>query len=65
MHFLKQYLFDLFERYMGEFNPIVPKDFLLQHLAASFAETVKWWMTEDTKHSPEEVARFFMVMIGK
>lgn len=65
LHFLKQYLYDLFARYKEEFNPVVPKDFLLQHLAASFAEAVKWWMTEDTKHSPEEVAHFFMLMIGK
>ena len=65
LHYLKQYLYDLFERYQEEFNSMIPKDFLLQHLAASFAETVKWWMTEDTKHSPEEVARFYMVMLGK
>ena len=65
LYFLKQYLYDLFERYQEEFNSMIPKDFLLQHLAASFAETVKWWMTEDTKHSPEEVARFYMVMLGK
>lgn len=65
LYYLKQYLYDLFERYQEEFNPAVPKDFLLQHLAASFAEAVKWWMKEDTNHSPEEVAHFFMIMIGK
>ena len=65
LHFLKQYLYDLFDRYKEEFNPVVPKDFLLQHLSASFAEAVKWWMIEDTKHSPEDVAHFFMIMIGK
>ena len=65
LHFLKQYLYDLFTRYAEEFSPDVPKDFLLQHLAASFAETVKWWMKEDTKYSPEEVARFCMVVLGK
>lgn len=65
INFLKQYLFDLFRRYQDEFNHDVPKNFVLQHLAASFAEAVKWWMKEDTKHSPEEVARFYMVMIGK
>lgn len=63
--FLKQYLYDLFARYQDAFHPVVPKDFLLQHLAASFAEAVKWWMTEDTNHSPEDVAHFFMLMIGK
>ena len=65
LYFLKQYLYDLFARYLEEFNPIVPKDFLLHHLAASFAEAVKWWMMEDMKHDPEEVAHFFMIMIGK
>ena len=65
LHFLKQYLYDLFARYIEEFNPLVPKDFLLQHLAASFAESVKWWITEDTQHSPEDVAHFFMLVIGK
>lgn len=65
LHFLKEYLYDLFARYKEEFDPVVPKDFLLQHLAASFAEAVKWWMTEDTKYSPEDVAHFFMVMLGK
>ena len=65
LYFLKQYLYDLFDRYKEEFHPVIPKDFLLHHLVASFAEAVKWWMIEDTKHSPEEVAHFFMIMIGK
>ena len=64
LQYLKQYLYDLFERYHQEFDASVPKDFLLQHLSASFAEAVKWWMKEDTKHSPEEVASYFMAMIG-
>ena len=65
LHYLKQYLYDLFAKYIEEFDPLVPKDFLLQHLVASFAEAVKWWMKEDTKYSPEDVAHFFMVMVGK
>ena len=65
LQFLKQYLYDLFDRYKEEFNPAIPKDFLLHYLAASFAEVVKWWMIEDTKHSPEDIAYFFMIMIGK
>ena len=65
LYFLKQYLYELFSRYIEEFHPDVPKPFLLNYLASSFAETIKWWMIEDTKHSPEEVAHFFMLMIGK
>lgn len=63
--YLKQYLRELFSRYKTEFAPSVPEDFLLQHLSGSFAEAVKWWIMEDTRHSPEEVAAFYMTMIGK
>lgn len=65
MRFLKYYLRDLFCRYKDDFSSEIPEDFLLHHLAGSFAEAIKWWMTEDTKHSPEEVASFYMAIIGK
>lgn len=65
MSYLKKYLRELFGRYKGAFPSDVPEDFLLNHLAGSFGEAVKWWMTEDTSHSPEEVAAFYMTMIGR
>lgn len=63
MRFLKKYLRDLFEMYKKDFSSDIPEDFLFNHLAGSFSEAVKWWMTEDTKHSPEEVAGYYMKMI--
>lgn len=36
---------------------------MLHQLSASFAEAVKWWMMEDTKQSPEEVASYYISMI--
>lgn len=65
MRFLKSYLRDLFSRYINEFPSDIPEDFLLHHLSGSFAEAIKWWMTEDTKHSPEEIASYFMIAVGK
>ena len=65
MRFLKNYLRDLFSRYMNDFTSDIPEDFLLHHLSGSFAEVIKWWMMEDTKHSPEEIASYFMIAIGK
>jgi len=64
-HFLRLYLRDLFFRYRDIFPADIPEDFLLHHLTGSFAEAVKWWMAEDTKHTPEEVASFYMAMIGQ
>ena len=63
MRFLKTYLRELFGRYRENFSSEVPEDFLLHHLSGSFAEAVKWWLTEDAKHTPEEVAAYFMAMI--
>ena len=65
VHFLKDYLEELFIKYIDDFSSEIPRDFLLRHLSASFAETIKWWMEEDTRHSPEEVASYYMAMVGK
>ena len=65
MYYLKGYLRELFGRYLDEFDAQIPGDFLMHHLTGSFAEAVKWWMAEDTKHSPEEVAAYFMAAMGK
>jgi len=38
----------------------VPEDYLLNHLACDFAETVRWWMKNES-YTPEEVSGFFLV----
>jgi len=65
MGYLKKYLRELFARYQESFSSDIPEDFLLHYLSGSFAETVKWWMLEDTSHTPEEVAFYYMRMVGK
>ena len=63
MRFFREYLNVLFRKHLCEFRRDVPADYLLHHLTGSFAETVKWWMEEDTRHTPEEVAGYFMAVI--
>lgn len=63
MRYFKEYLHDLFERYMADFCVIVPDGYLLNHLVGSFAETVKWWITGTKAYTPEEVAGFYMAVI--
>ena len=62
MRYFKEYLTLLFSKYTDTFRKDIPKDFLLNQLVGSFAEAVKWWINEDTKHSNEEVAEFFIKM---
>lgn len=51
------------------YKPIAcPEDFLLHHAVTAFAETVRWWLCSEERHTaytPEEVAGFYLsVMPG-
>ena len=63
LRYYREYLNDLFSRYIDKFRLDVPADYMLNHLVASFAETTKWWMTTDNSYSPENIALFYMKMI--
>lgn len=62
MTYFKEHVRTMFEMHIDDFNIDVPKDFLLNHLTGSFAETVRWWMKEGMKTSPENTADYFMKM---
>lgn len=63
--FLKDYLQDLFARYLHEFQLCVPESYLLHHLTGSFAETVKWWVAQNMVDAPETVAGYYLAVLGK
>ena len=58
----KGYLTQLFSRYTVLFSREVPEDFLIHHLAGSFADTVKWWADRGMVLDPEAVAHFYMLV---
>lgn len=62
MRYFKAHLRTMFESHIAFFKVDVPKDFLLNHLVGSFAETVQWWMKEGMKTSPEMTAKYFITM---
>lgn len=62
MRYLKEYLTRLFKMYMADLRSDVPEDFLLNHLVYSFCATIKWWVNEKMKTSPEQTAEYFMNM---
>lgn len=63
MQYFKEHLYKMFKMYIDDFTADVPSDFLLNLLVGSFAETVKWWLKEDTKTPPEKVSDYFMKSI--
>ena len=37
----------------------LPEDFLINHISASFVETVSWWLERGMKETPEELTEYF------
>lgn len=62
--YFKKYLEILFDDYSRVKNfHNVPKDFLLNHMAGSFVEIVRWWMKKEMKPEPEMMAEYYMAVI--
>ena len=64
MGYFRKHLKTVFDRYESFFQN-VPREFLLEYLSGSFAETVRWWMKENMKTPPEDVAKYFMGMVNQ
>ena len=41
----------------------LPESFFVNHIAATFVETVRWWAEHGMKESPETLADYFMAAI--
>lgn len=37
----------------------LPKDFWINHISVTFVETVKWWINNGMRESPETLSRYF------
>ncbi len=42
----------------------LPDSYWVNHLANTFAETVRWWIKHDFDESPETIHRYFQLAIG-
>lgn len=63
--YFKEYLLKIIDLYIltekKEYN--IPKDFLKNHIALSFIETVKWWIKNKMTQSPKEITEYFIAII--
>ena len=44
-------------------NSKLPEDYLVNHISASFVETVDWWLSRRMKETPEEITEYFLAAI--
>ncbi len=51
------------EIFESRFPKELPEDFLLNHIASTFVETVRWWTKNKMKLSPEEINGYFNTLI--
>lgn len=40
----------------------LPRDYLVQHIAAAFVQTVRWWLAGECTRTPEEVTACFLAV---
>ena len=64
MRYFKEYLAAMFDQYPDCIKKDVPKGFALNHLVGSLAEAVKWWIGEKMEMPPEDVAAYYLNLIG-
>lgn len=61
---IKTYLEQLFTGFITKDSlGGIPKEYVVNHMAGSFVETVKWWIENDMAQSPEELTRYFFGVI--
>lgn len=41
----------------------LPEDFWIDHIASTFVETVRWWLANGRKESPETIAAYFHLAV--
>ena len=64
--FLKYFKSNLNEliatQYTADKNSKLPKDFIINHIAATFTQTVDWWVSRGLKESPETIHEYFFAI---
>ncbi len=67
LNYFKDNLKELFKSQIGLFDlkksKEIPDDFWLNHITTTFVETVKWWLSNGRKESPEILTNYFMFVL--
>lgn len=68
LQFFRQYVNDLLIGQMLDGVDLarlsVPYEFLVNHISGSFVNMIQWWIGCGMKQSPEELAQYFMAVMG-
>ena len=56
---LKKLIEEEFTSFLSNKAPTLPKDFWVNHVSATFVETVRWWIEHGMKETPETLFAYF------
>ena len=67
LNYFKTNLLKLAESQLQSFeirkNEKLPDDYWINHIASTFVETVKWWVENGMKESPETIKEYFYLTV--
>ena len=65
--YFKSNLTELIKSRLDEFKiskkKELPQDFLVNHIASTFVETLRWWVQNNTNLSPETITEYFLLTV--
>ena len=67
LHYFRKGLLDLIDGCLDDIGiPVhegVPRRFLVNHVAATFVEAVRWWVENKMQETPEAITRYFLLSL--
>ena len=67
LQYFKEELKTLIESRLEQFSkrkdPRLPDSFWVDHIAATFTETLRWWLENGRKESPETITEYFYLAV--
>jgi len=65
LQYFKSSLVALVENQLALFPPKkgLPRDFWIDHIAATFVQTLKWWIANGVKETPETITEYFFLAV--
>lgn len=63
LQYFKSGLTGLIENQLKAVSSALPKDYLINHIAATFVETVRWWAARGMQETPEQITEYFLLAV--
>jgi AcrR family transcriptional regulator len=63
LQYFKSGLTGLIAKQLDAVSSALPLDYLINHIAATFVETVRWWAANGMRETPEQITQYFMLAV--